>query len=41
MAKFKEVAVAIFHNATVRKDLWDIVKVVVGVIGAKYGVKLA
>lgn len=41
MASIKETAKAVYLNPRVRKDVWDIVKVVAGVIAARYGIKLA
>jgi hypothetical protein len=41
MAKLKVIAVAVYSNPRVRKDVWDIVKVVAGVVAARYGIKLA
>lgn len=40
MAKIKDIAVTVAKNQRVRKDVWDIVKVVAGVIAARYGIKL-
>lgn len=39
MNKLKSVLHSIYVNATVRKDLKDIVKVIVGVVAAHYGLQ--
>lgn len=39
MKKLKSVVHSIYINATVRKDVKDIVKVVVGVVAAHYGLQ--
>lgn len=41
MKKFTAVAKAVFASPRVRVDLFDIVKVVAGIVAAKYGFKLA
>lgn len=41
MKKFKATAKAVFASPRFREDAFDILKVVVGVVAAKYGIKLA
>ena len=37
----KKLIVTLYGNRVVRRDVYDIVKVIVGVVAAKYGLKLA
>lgn len=41
MQKLKTALATAWRNPRVRKDALDIAKVIVGVIAAKYGIKLA
>ena len=41
MSKLKSVLATVYRSPRVRQDIFDIVKVVAGVIAAKYGIKLA
>lgn len=41
MKNLKAVAIAAIKSPRVRRDAFDIAKVVVGVIAARYGIKLA
>ena len=39
MSKIKALLVSVYANATVRKDVKDLVKVIVGVLLAHFGLK--
>lgn len=39
MSKIKALALSVYHNAAVRNDVRDLVKIVVGVVLAHYGLK--
>ena len=37
----RKLLASLYRNPLLRKDVYDIVKVIVGVVAAKYGLKLA